>query len=256
MKMIHVVMILGAIGLGLLWLIIPKVNIEKDPSVLVVGTSPDYPPYEFVDAATHEIVGFDIDVVKEIAARLNKKVTIKDMSFASLIFGLLSRDIDIIAAGMSPTPRRSKFVLFTEKYLDGDAYVIVTLKNRFEPTSLQDLAGKDVVVNTGYTAEAYLDQQDIDIRLIRLRTPAEALIALQCGSVDAFVCARSTANAMISKIGKPDNFALFVLPNTGDDCAFALNKYAVDLKAEVNAALTSMRIDGTLNLLKEKWKLS
>lgn len=256
MKILNVVIVLGVMVIGLLFLSGPRVSPVKDDSVLIVGTSPDYPPYEFMDTVTDQIIGFDIDVMSEVALRLNKKMVVKDMPFASLIFGLLSGDIDVIAAGMSPTPRRSKFVLFSEKYLDSDSYVILTIKNRFQPKSLEDLKDKDVVVNTGYTAEAYLDQQDIGIRLIRLRSPSEALIALQSGSADAFVCAQSTAKAMIARFGKSDHFAMFALPNTGDDCAFALSKHAVDLTENINKALASMRTDGTLNLLKEKWKLS
>jgi len=255
MKILNVAIVFCVGVLGFLLLSVSRNGSVKDDSVLIVGTSPDYPPYEFVDMATGQIIGFDIDVVTEVAARLNKKIVIKEMSFASLIFGLLSGDIDLIAAGMSPTPRRAKFVSFSEKYLDSDLYVIVTLKDHFQPKSLQELKNKDVVVNTGYTAEAYLDQQDIGIRLTRLRTPAEALIALQSGSVDAFVCALSTAQAMITRIGIADNFYLLELPNTGDDCAFALSKQAEALTKKINKALASMHADGTLDCLKEKWKL-
>lgn len=256
MKILHVAIVLGVVCLGLWFLKVPRSNFVKDDSILVVGTSPDYPPYEFVDSVSGQIMGFDIDVISEIAHRLNKKIVIKDMPFASLIFGLLSGDIDVIAAGMSPSPRRAKFVSFSEKYIDKDAYVILTIKNRFQPQSLADLTNKDVVVNTGYAAEAYLDKQDIGIHLVRLRSPAEGLIALQSGSVDAFVCAQSTAKAMTQKMDKDNYFAMLVLPDTGDDCAFALSKYATELTEKINVVLASMRIDGTLDILKEKWKLS
>ncbi|HEY0894680.1 MAG TPA: ABC transporter substrate-binding protein [Cellvibrio sp.] len=256
MNITRIILLFGIIAAGFLFFNTPQQGAKKDRSVLVVGTSADYPPYEFIDSKTGTIVGFDIDVITDVASRLGKTIELKDMSFGSLILGLLSREIDVVAAGMSPTPRRRKFVSFTHHYLDSDAYVIVSLKDRFLPKSLQDLAGKNVVVNTGYTAEAYLDQQDIKLHLTRLQTPALALVALQCGSVDAFVCAQSTARAMIEKISNPDSIALCVLENTGDNCAFALSRYAAELTEEINSALDLMRCDGTLERLKEKWKLS
>ncbi|MBM17557.1 MAG: hypothetical protein CL947_00640, partial [Epsilonproteobacteria bacterium] len=195
----------------------------KPDHVLIVGTSPDYPPYAYIDVKTGEIIGFDIDVAKEVANRLGKECRIKDMPFSSLIFDLLSEDIDMIAAGLTPTPRKAKNVHFTQLYLQGDPLIALTQASGTPITSVDDLSGKKVVVNTGYTADLYLsDKKGID--LIRLKSPAESFMALKTGSVDVFVAAKSSlVNFLQQK--NADKFAMFVLPDTGDDYAIAINKH-------------------------------
>lgn len=226
----------------------------KDPQLIVVGTSADYPPYEYVDTKTSEIVGFDIDVMKSVAERLNKKIIIQNMSFTSLVFALLAEEIDLIAAGMSPTPRRSKFVLFTDKYLDGDYFVVVSKKDIFIPKSLEDLKGKQVVVNTGYTAEAFMAKQE-GVHLIRLKDVSLGLVSIQTGSADAFVCAQSVLKTILQKKNNSDQFALLPLHGTGDDCAFAVKKENTQLADQVNNVLEIMHQDGTLEQLKNKWNV-
>ncbi len=224
----------------------------KDESVLIVGTSPDYPPYESIDIQTGTIVGLDIDIIKDVARRLNKKVVIKQMPFTSLIFGLLAHEIDVIAAGMTLTPRRAKFVLFTDCYVCGDQFVAVTKDSSFKPTKIQDLSGKRVVVNTGYTADTYISNHE-SIKLKRLKTPAESLLAVMSGSDDVYVTAQSVLEAMSAKI-QHYNFSVTTLTDMqGDGCAFAVNKHNVALQQQIDQALLDMKQDGTLEQIKKLW---
>lgn len=225
----------------------------KDQSVLIVGTSADYPPFESIDIKTGQIVGFDIDVLHQIANRLGKKLIIQDMPFATLIFALRAGEIDLIAAGMSPTQRRSKFVQFTNTYLDGDYFVVITKKGKFEPKSLDDLVGKNVVVNTGHTAESFMAKQQ-GINLIRLKDVSLGLVSLQTGSADAFVCAGSVLRSILQK---KNSIELAVLPliGTGDDCAFVLKLDNQKLGHVVNQALSDMKQEGILEQLKHKWNV-
>lgn len=234
---------------------IKKRDLRKDPQALVVGTSADYQPFAFIDPKTHEIVGFDIDVATEVARRLDKKIEIKDVPFASLIFGLLSGSIDIVAAGMSPTPRRAETVAFSVPYIEPDPFVIILQSSTDDVSSLDDLVGKKVAVNSGYTAEAYLTSKD-GIELMRLVSPAESMMALKAGAVDAFVCARSVANTILYQNQLFHDYRAVLIPDTGDGCALAINKSNEELLESVNAVLDAMAQDGTLKNLKAKWNLS
>ena len=167
----------------------------KDDATIVVGTSADYPPFAVVDSKTNEIVGFDIDIVVEVAKRLGKKIEIKDIPFAGLIFSLLYGDIAVVAAGMSPSERRAQTVSFSNQYMQPDPFVIIFKKSQADIKGLDDLIGKRVSVNSGYTAETYLsDRTDLD--LVRLATPADSILALKSGAVDAYVCVQSVVNVM------------------------------------------------------------
>src|SRR5690606_5895383 len=90
---------------------------QRTVSVIRVVTSADFKPMAFIDG--DDIVGFDIDVVKEIARRLNKQIEIQDMPFELLIPQIQLGSIQLIAAGMTVTPERSERVFFTEPYLTG-----------------------------------------------------------------------------------------------------------------------------------------
>ena len=236
------------------FLLIKQNHVKKDESRLIVGTSADYPPYAFIDTKTNTIVGFDIDIAQEIARRMQKKIVVKDIPFTSLIFDLLAKEIDIVAAGLTPTARKSKNVHFSQLYLQADPLIVLTKSAGPSITSLQDLAGKKVVVNTGYTADLYLsDKAGID--LVRLKTPAESFMALKSGSVDAFVAARSSLITFLNKQDVMNQFRMFILPDSGDSYALAINKNNEQLLHNVNMALDSMQQDGTLESLKKKWGL-
>ncbi len=94
---------------------------------MVVGTSAEFPPFEFhkVVDGKDSIKGFDIMLAEEFAKELGVKVEIKDMSFDGLIGALNADQVDIVLAGMSPTPEREKSVDFSELYYLSRNAVIV-----------------------------------------------------------------------------------------------------------------------------------
>lgn len=228
---------------------------QKDPQTIIVGTSADYPPFASLNLKTDEIVGFDIDIAREICNRLNKKMVLKDIPFASLIFGVLSQNIDIIAAGMSPTPKRAETVSFSKLYIEPDPFMIITKKSNNTVATIDDLTGKKVAVNSGYTAETYLSDKP-GIELVRLTSPADSMLALTTGAVDAFVCARSVAQLILHQQSDAEIFSSVLIPNTGDGCALAINKNNQALLESINLALDSMQQDGTIATLKQKWNIA
>ena len=80
----------------------------KNKKELVVGTSADYPPLEFIDNqnGTNKYVGVDIELAKEIAKDLGVKLVVKNMSFDSLLVALETRKVDMVISGLTPTPER------------------------------------------------------------------------------------------------------------------------------------------------------
>ena len=126
----------------------------KSSDILLVGTNAEFAPYSFIDNGN--IVGFDIDIAHEVAKRLGKTITFKDMPFESLLPELQLGRIEIIAAGITPTQERAQKVLFTKPYVEGDKLVVLTRRNTPLITSIDDLNGKKVVVNDGFTADLYM----------------------------------------------------------------------------------------------------
>lgn len=224
---------------------------EHDSSVLRVATSYDYPPYTFVQNGM--IVGFDIDLIKIVADKINKKVEIAGMPFSALIFSLFADDVDVIASAMSPTPRRKKFVLFSDSYLQADPLVIVSKNNK--NYQISDLALASVVVNTGFVADTYMSNQVVG-NLVRLATPASALLALDSGSVDVWVTAQSSARAMLSRMKDAQRFTISSIDGTSDDYAFVVNPHNHELLHEINGTLSELKNDGTITMLQSRWGIA
>lgn len=225
----------------------------KDENVLVVGTSLDYPPYAFIDKQTGQASGLDIDMIIELASRLNKTLIIEDMPFSSLILSLLVGDIDMIAAGISPTERRAKLVSFSDLYLQGLPFVVITKTSHLQPTSMQDLQNKIVAVCTGYITDLYMSQEHSNIELVKLDSPANCFLALQTGTVDAFVTSTHSAATFLNNSVSSENFSVMQIPHTGEGCAIAVAKNDKKLLQQINQILEAMNADGVLEKIKQKW---
>jgi polar amino acid transport system substrate-binding protein len=229
-----------------------KAQIVSDQKDLVVGISPDYPPYAFIDLATGQIVGLEVDIINEIGRRIDKKIVIKTMPFNSLIIELIAGQIDIIAAGMSPSEERKNTVLFSYPYIDNDDNVVITKSLQNPIQSVRDLYGKQVAVNIGYTADSFLSKYP-EINLVRLKSPADGFMALQSDSVFAFVIAQSIFNKFLGDKISHDGYQIFNLPASSDACALAFAKNNNKLQQIIDHVIHDMIADGTMQQIKSKW---
>lgn len=226
-----------------------SLSAASSSKVLVVGTNAEFAPFTYIEKG--QIVGFDIDIANEVCKRLGKELKLKDMPFEALIPEVVLGQVQIVAAGMSYTEERSKRVLFTKPYLTGDPLVILTMQKTL---TLEELKGKNVVVNEGYTADLFLSGKE-GINLIRLATAADGFLALKHKRADAFVTAKSTVDAFFAQHGSAD-FCLSPIANTSETCALVVSKKYPELLEEIQKALDEMNHDGTLQTLKTKWKLA
>lgn len=216
---------------------------------LTIGTNAEFPPFCYIE--NHEIVGFDIDVAKEVAKRLGKTAHFKDMPFDALISDLMLGRVDFVAAGMSYTDERAKRVSFTKSYISNDPLVIFSTSKSYK--DVKDLKGKNVVVVEGFNADTWMSSQE-GIRLTRLPTQADGFMSIISGRADAFVTAKSTVDAFF-KVQDPSKFYLSIIDGTGETCALVVPKNQAERLKEIQNALDAMELDGTFEQLKTRWKL-
>lgn len=248
----YIVLVMAALAVGLAFVMLRKrATPEVHTDVLVVGTNPNFPPFEFSKDGVLE--GFEIELVKELGKKLNKKITFKDLAFDALLLEMKMGGIQMIASAMTPTAERAKHVLFDKPYLQEDPLVVITLANNPGIRSLTELKDKEVVVNDGYTAESYMASQP-GIHLKRLQAPAEAFLALSSGRAFAYVSARSAVQPFFDQYGTR-KFNLFVIPGAYDSYALAVSKKYPELLKQVRNAMQQLEKDGTLTKLKQKWHL-
>lgn len=223
------------------------------PDTLLVGTNAEFPPFTYIQDG--EVVGFDIDVAKEVCKRLKKEMKIKDVPFEAVIPDVITGQVHFVAAGVSHTEERAKKVLFPKAHLTNDPLIALRLKKEGNgtPISLQEMKGKRVIVNDGYTADLYLSAKT-GLDLVRLATVADAFIALKSKRADYFVTAKSTFNAYALR--QPiDQFEYSVLADNPENYSLAVSKKYPELLPEVEKALKAMTDDGTLKAIKKKWQL-
>ncbi len=91
---------------------------------LIMGTNAEFAPFEFLDDS-NQIVGYDIEIAKEIARAMNAELVIENMNFDSLIAALNSGKVDLVIAGMTANDERRQQVDFSENYYDAAQVIIV-----------------------------------------------------------------------------------------------------------------------------------
>ena len=109
---------------------------------LTVGTSADFPPFETIDTKG-EIVGFDIDLVKEIGKELDAEIVLENTEFSGLVAAVQTGKIDLAISGMSVDKERAKKVNFSDPYYE--AYQTLVVKSDSEGIkNMDELTGKIV----------------------------------------------------------------------------------------------------------------
>ncbi len=223
----------------------------KKAGKLVMGTSADYPPYEFhhLKDGKDSIVGFDVAIAREIAADLGVKLEIKDMQFDGLLAALQAGTIDIVIAGMTPTEERKQSVDFSTTYYYAIHGVMVRGedKNKFaDVASLKgarlsaqkgtiqvDIAKKQILGMTDEEAEK-------DTNAVKeLGTIKNLVLDLKNGKVDAIVAELPVAMAYV---GKNADLAI-AAPTFQDDTggsAVAVKKGNENLVTAINGSLARL----------------
>ena len=229
-------------------------GIPTNTQPLLIGTNAEFPPFCFREG--NEIVGFDIEVAQEVSSLLGRQAIFRDMPFETLIPDLSLEQIDLIAAGMTPTAERAKRVAFTRPYLVGDPLVLLVLQKNQEwlTKGLDALDDKKIVVNEGYTADLYLSQNP-KRDLIRLASPADAFLAVKMGRADAFVTAHSTLHQFLETQTNNQFAYAPILSTPQESCSLVVAKKNTALLQQIQEALDILEENGTIQRLKSKWHL-
>lgn len=128
-----------------------KIKAIKEKGRIVLGTSADFPPMEWISFQNgkEEYQGVDIAIAKEVANTLGVELEIKNMAFEGLIASLKAGDVDFVIAGMAADEERKKQVDFSEPYLDGEQILLVLEENKDKYKSFDDLDGKIIGTQLG-----------------------------------------------------------------------------------------------------------
>jgi arginine/lysine/histidine transporter system substrate-binding protein len=169
----------------------------KKSGKIVLGTSPDYPPYEFINSKK-EIVGFDIEIAKQIAKDLGVKLEIKDMEFKGLLAALQAGSVDFVLAGMTPDEDRKKSVDFSQVYYTAVQTIVVRAEDKDKIKTTDDLKGKKLGVQKGTIQEDIAKEQVAGAEAKALGKITDLVLAVKSKNLDAAIIEGPVAKAYVN----------------------------------------------------------
>lgn len=219
----------------------------KEKGELVIGTSPDYPPFEFIQVVNGKDtpVGFEMSVAKEIADTLGVKLVVKTMDFDSVIQAVKDGQIDIAVSGLTPNAKREKVVDFTDIYFTGKQTVLIHKDDIGKIKSAADLKGKVLGAQMG--SIQFDLANTLGAKEVKVLKATDAL-ALEVSNkhIEALVVSDLAAKKF-SETVKDVAVAPFTFESNDEGIALALAKGNPKLKAQLNAILKSLKENGQLD---------
>ena len=223
-----------------------------DKGVFVLGLDDSFPPMGYRNE-NNEIVGFDIDLAKEVTNRMGVELKLQPIDWNAKEQELNTGNIDCIWNGFTITEERKEMINFTDPYVDNAQVAVV--RSDSPAQSLTDLAGKKVGLQAGSSAadavngnEAFANSLD---EVVEVKDNLTALMDLEIGGVDAVVLDLFVANDNIKRSGK--DFRILDEHLSSEKYGIGFRKNDQALRDEVQKTLEEMAADGTMAQISTDW---
>ena len=218
---------------------------------LNMGVDDAFPPMGF-RSESNEIVGFDIDMAREVCSRMGVELNLVPIDWTAKENILDSGRIDCIWNGYTMTDKRKERVLFTKPYLD-NAQVIMVLTGS-DIAAKSDLAGKIVGLQEDSSAEDAVAADDINTALAELKKYPEnnsCLLDLQAKRIDAMVVDEVVARYYMAKA--TGTYVLLADDLGTEEYGIGFRKTEAALRDKVQETLDAMKADGKSAEISTVW---
>ena len=226
-----------------------KVYAKKE---IVVGLDENLPPMGFKDQ-NNQIIGFDIDLAKEVFKDDYEKITFQPIDWDSKELELNSGKIDVIWNGLSKTPEREKSMLLTKPYLKNRQVVLVRADSTIN--SVNDLENKTICVQKGSTGAETLSKHKICSKLkqtIELETIINCLNEIETKKSDAAVVDEVVAKYFLKKLNK-NEFKVLDEELSSEFYVVAVKNKNEKLKNLIEKKLNELYVSKKASQISEKW---
>ena len=224
-----------------------------DKGTFILGLDDSFPPMGFRDE-NNEIVGFDIDLAKEVASRMGVAVEFQPIDWTGKEMELSSKRVDCLWNGMSATPARQESMALTAKYLN-NMLRIASFDASINIKSAADLANYKIGIQGDSAAlevvMAHPDYASFAANIIEYPTYDEAMLDMQAGRVQVIVVDQVLSDYKNSKLETKMVYSDF---NFGDDFyAIGCRKGDVELAAKITEAIKTLIDNGKAAEISQKW---
>ncbi|MBN2004274.1 MAG: amino acid ABC transporter substrate-binding protein [Anaerolineae bacterium] len=223
----------------------------QEAGVLRVAMDPSLEPFEFVDG-NGQPVGFDVDLAKQIGARIGVEIQFVTTSYDGLYDALTAQKADIIISALYPDPARMDGFAFSAPYFQAGDMLIVRESSAIN--GVNDLAGKQVMVVYGTEAHLIAEQWSETLSPPATLLPGDApetiIAVLASGYADAVLVDNISAQIHTAKVpglrivGSPVNDNPYVIAARAED------KALIDAIGKI---IQEMHQDGTIEQLFQRW---
>ncbi|HOM66702.1 MAG TPA: ABC transporter substrate-binding protein [Brevefilum fermentans] len=229
---------------------------QKKSDNFVVGTSADYPPYEYVDEAGN-LAGFDIELMAEIAKRMDVKIEWQDMPFDSLIQAVQEGKIDASISCFNYSEERAQLVDFSDPYHTSEDAFIAMKGFIKDFTKAEDAANYKLGVQSGTMQDEWITEELIETGLMsesnlsRYERVDQAALDLKAGRIDILMADDVPAGVIASQ---DDDLEIIYkeMLYTGP-INIVLPKGSTDLQAKINRIIAELKAEGFIEKLAIKY---
>jgi polar amino acid transport system substrate-binding protein len=214
-----------------------------------IASDATWPPFEYIDETTKEVVGFDIDLINAVAEKEGLNIEIVPTEWDALLAGVSQCQYDAAISSITITEDRQKTMLFTEPYLAAGQILTVASGNT-DITGIDALEGKTVGAQIGTTGAIEIETM-AGVTLKTYDTVDLAYLDLSNGQIDAVVADYPTAIIFVGQSNGALVFAGDVF--TAESYGIAVCNQNQDLLAKLNAGLKAVIDEGGIAPLEAKW---
>lgn len=207
---------------------------------LIMVTEASFAPYEYYSNGT--IAGVDVDIAKEIAMELGKKLVVKDVAFDSIIHEVKSGKADIGVAGISYSSERAKQVDFSINYATSNQVVIVRVNSDID--TISKIKNKKIAVQLGSIADLYVSEMYQGKNIVRQKKYLSAIQDLKDYKVDCVVMDELPAKEIVNK-----NNDIKIIDDilASDNYGIIVKKGNKELLQAVNKVITRLKQTGKID---------
>jgi cystine transport system substrate-binding protein len=222
----------------------------KEDGVLTVGTEGTYRPFTFHEGGTGDLTGYDVEITEAVAEELGVEVRFEETQWDAIFAGLEPGRFDMIANQVSINPERQESYDFSSPYTVSQG-VVVVLEGNDEVSSFEDLEGKTTAQSL--TSNWYELAKDNGANVEAVEGWAQAVELLRQQRVDATINDELTFLDYQNTEGGDTGLEVAATTDESSESAFTFRKGSGDLVEAVDEALATLREDGTLAEIAEKY---
>lgn len=220
----------------------------KKRGTIRIGTEGTYKPFSFHDQKTNQLTGFDVDIAREVAARLGVKAEFVEIPWDGMLTSLQTGKVDMVANQVGIKPEREDKFDFSKPYTVSFAQMVVHKDNR-QIKTLENIKGK----KAGQTPTSNYGQmaQSHGANIVAYEDMMGAMHDIAAGRIDLSLNDRLAIAEMLKNSDLP--LKVIDIQSDRSESAFPVPKGNPELIQEINQALDEMRKDGTLAKISKKW---